>query len=362
MHVSSKSDRSQRLVERLEQRGLDLLLVTDIVNVRYLTGFTGTSGLCLVGREDLRFFTDFRYREQAGSEVGGFDVVIGGRDLYETLAGLLESMEKVSIGFDNEHLSVRRYLGLLESLPESTELIDAGGAVEELRAVKEDGELEAIGKATELADEVYVSVIEKGIIGRSEREVAWELERGMREAGAEAVSFPPIVASGQNGALPHAQAGNDTIDSDSFVVIDWGCTVGGYSSDCTRTVVTGDSSDEMKSVYKLVLDAQKSAVHEVSDGVEASKVDSRARTIIGKGGYAEMFGHGTGHGVGLEVHEAPRISQKSDAILLAGNVITIEPGIYLPGNFGVRIEDLVVVKDDGCEVLTGIDKEFQVVS
>ena len=360
--MSSKSDRSERLVERLEQRGLDLLLVTDIVNVRYLTGFTGTSGLCLVGREDRRFFTDFRYREQARSEVEGFDLVVGGRDLYETLAKLLESMGKMSIGFDHEHLSVRRYQGLIESLPESTEFIDAGGAVAELRAVKEDGELEAIGRAAELADEIYRSVIEQGIIGRSERDVAWELERGMREGGAEAASFPPIVASGQNGALPHAQAGDDRIESDTFVVIDWGCTFGGYSSDCTRTVVTGEPSDEMKSVYELVLDAQKSAVHEVSDGVEASKVDSRARTIIDEGGYAEMFGHGTGHGVGLEVHEAPRISQKSDAILLAGNVITIEPGIYIPGKFGVRIEDLVVVKDVGCKVLTGVDKELQVVS
>ncbi len=354
--------RTKRLIKKLEKHEIDVLLVSDIYNVRYLTGFTGTNGLCLIGSGTQQFVTDFRYREQAQAQVKGFDVAVGERDLFESSVRLLAGASPTRLGIDHEKISVSKYEALQGSLSSGVEMIQAGGLVEGLRAVKDEQELDAIDRAASLADEVFISVIEQGVVGRSEREIAWEIEKGLRESGAQVVSFPPIVASGPNGALPHADSGDERIAPDTLLVIDWGCVIDGYASDCTRTVATGTLSDEAESVYNLVRDAQRLALESVAAGIRAADVDSKARTTINDGGYAEMFGHGTGHGVGLEVHEEPRVSQKSDTKLQEGNVITIEPGIYVPGKFGVRIEDLVVVKDDGCKILTGIDKKLRVVS
>ncbi len=296
----NSSNRTERLVKKLEQSEIDVLLVSDIHNVRYLTGFTGTNGLCLVGSSGLQFITDFRYSEQARAQVNGFDIVVGERDLYESSVHLLSGVSPCRLGFDHEKISVSRYETLLDLLSNEVEMVQAGGVVECLRAVKDEQELDAIGRAAVLADEIYASVVEQGIVGRTEREVAWSLEKGLREAGAQDVSFPPIVASGPRGALPHAEPGDEPIAPDTLLVIDWGCVLDGYASDCTRTVATGTLSDEAESVYNLVRDAQRSALESVAAGIRAAEVDSKARTIINGGGYAEMFGHGTGHGVGLD--------------------------------------------------------------
>lgn len=360
--MSSSSSRIENLIRGLELQEVDLLLVSCPVNIRYLTGFTGTNALCLLGREKRLFITDFRYREQARTQVEELDTVIGDRELYESIPGIIGGESGLRLGIDHKQLSVGRYEGLRDLLPADVEIVFAGGIIEELRAVKDRSELKAIRQAAKLADAVFTSVLEGGMVGRSEREIAWQIERGLREAGAGSVAFAPIVAAGPNGALPHAQAGDYKIGPGLLVVIDWGCELGGYASDCTRTVSTGAIDHEAGSVYSTVLEAQRSALELVSAGVKASDVDQRARSVIEEAGYGQMFGHGTGHGVGLSVHEAPRISQRSDYVLKAGNVITIEPGIYLQGKLGVRIEDLVVVQERGCEVLTGIDKELQIVS
>jgi Xaa-Pro aminopeptidase len=344
--------RADRLVERLRERELDSLLVTNLVNVRYLSGFTGTNAICVVGPDQRTFITDFRYVERAQSEVPDFDRVRGKQDL------LSDAVERLSgrVGFEDQHMSVRQHKRLQDMLPESVELVPAGGVVEELRAVKEPEELTAMRAAAKLADEMYEYIASRGLVGRTEREVAVDVEREMRARGAEDPSFPSIVAAGANGALPHATPGDVEISADTLVIVDMGCRVDGYCSDCTRTFATGSLSDEAASVYELVLAAQEESLAAVRAGAEGRAVDAVARDRIAAAGHGEQFGHGLGHGVGLEVHEAPRLAQTAEGTLLPGNVVTVEPGVYVPGAFGVRIEDLVVVTDDGNEVLSHFPK------
>ncbi len=248
-----------------------------------------------------------------------------------------------------------------DRLPDRIELVGVEGLVEGLRAVKEPEEVAAIRAAAALADEAFAELIVGGLTGHSERELALRLEVEMRRRGAAGPSFDPIVAGGPHGALPHGRPTDEPVRAGELVVVDWGARLDGYCSDCTRTLATGVIDSEAAEIYQLVLDAQLAAVEDVKPGAVGRDVDAVARAAITSAGHGEHFGHGLGHGVGLEVHEAPRLAQPSEAVLASGNVLTVEPGVYIPGRFGVRIEDLVVVTDDGRDILTSISKEFTVV-
>jgi Xaa-Pro aminopeptidase len=362
--MSIYADRADRLTALMSPRDLDLLLVNHMVNVRYLCGFSGTNGVCLVGPGERVFITDFRYVERAKAEVTEYEVVRGKQDLLEQVVQLVQerASDGVRLGFEDHHMTVKTHARLASLLPQGVELVAAGGLVEELRAVKDDHELGLVGDATKMADELYRWLIaDHGLAGHTELEVARALERRAQDIGADALSFPPIVAAAENGALPHAKPREVAIPRDSLVIIDLGCCVDGYNSDCTRTFATGEVDEEAREVYELVRAAQAAAKQAVKPEAECSAVDGEARARIEQAGRGDEFGHGTGHGVGLEVHEAPRIAPNVNGRLETGNVVTIEPGVYAPGRFGVRIEDLVVVRPEGVEVLTSIPRELTVV-
>ena len=346
--------RTDRLVELLEARELDSLLVTDLLNVRYLTGFTGTNGACVVTRDERLFFTDFRYVEQARTQVPEYERVEAGRDMLGDLSGRLRGRA----GFDDEHLSVAAHAKLAEKLGSGVELVRAGGLVEQLRAVKEPEEVAAMRAAAELATAAYESLRERGLAGRTEREVAIQLVRFMEDAGAEGPSFPPIVAAAEHGASPHAVPRDVEIPRDTLVVIDMGAILDGYCSDCTRTVATGPLGQDAADAYELVKRAQQTGLEAVRAGASAKAVDAAARDVIAGAGLGDEFGHSLGHGVGLEVHEGPTLSVRSESELAAGNVVSVEPGVYLPGRFGIRIEDLVAVTETGADVFTRLSKDL----
>ncbi len=354
-------ERLERLVAALPEAGIDAILVTDLVNVRYLTGYSGSNGLAIVGPAQRTFLTDFRYVEQAAEEVDpSFERHRVAQDLLEAVGTAL-APHPLRLGFEDQHLSVRSHTRLRERLPDRAELVPAGGVIEGLRAVKDPGEIERIRAAAQLADEALELLLAQGLVGRSEREAALALELGMRELGAQRASFEPIVAAAGHGALPHAQPRDVVIEPGQLVVIDWGAMLDGYCSDCTRTVATGELDEEAKETYALVRSAQLAGLEAIHAGAKAREVDGLARGVIESGGRGEEFGHSLGHGVGLEVHEAPRLSQRSEETLVAGNVVTVEPGVYLPDRLGVRIEDLVAVTEQGCEVLTSIPKDLRTV-
>ncbi len=355
------ADRMRRLEELIAERELDLLLVTDLVNVRWATGFTGSSAVAVVGPDVRTFVTDFRYLTQSAEQVPDFERTIAQSDLLAGAAGTLPGDGPLRLGFDDATMAVKTHAHLRERLRDDIELVPAGGLVEELRAIKDADEVAKIREAALLADAALRAVLSKGLAGRTERDVALDLELEQRRRGAEAVSFPPIVASGAHGALPHAEPRDVEIPSGTLVVIDWGCQLDGYCSDCTRTYATGQPDPRDREVYEIVQRAQEAALAAVRPGPTGREVDAVARELIAAAGHGEHFGHGLGHGVGLAVHEAPRLSATSDAKLVAGQVVTVEPGVYLPGAVGVRIEDLVVVTEDGCEVLSGLPKDLTVV-
>jgi Xaa-Pro aminopeptidase len=354
------ADRATRLADLLPDAQVDLLLVTNLVNVRYMTGYTGSNGLALVGPDTRRFVTDFRYVEQAEAEVdASFECRRDQLELFDSIAAGLPSGD-VRIGFDDANLTVRQHARLRELLPDRVELVSAGGLVERLRAVKEPAEIERIRAATAIADAALTRVLKPGLAGRTEREIAAALEQAMRERGARRPSFDSIVAAGPHGALPHATPRDVVIEPGQLVVIDWGAELDGYCSDCTRTLAAGEPSLEAREIYELVLSAQLTGLEAVRAGVGGREVDAAARAVIEAAGHGEHFGHSLGHGVGSEIHEAPRLSTRSDDELQSGNVVTVEPAVYLPGQLGVRIEDLVVVTEDGCEILSSLDKALLV--
>jgi Xaa-Pro aminopeptidase len=371
----SAGERVGRLAAGLREREVDVLLVATQVNVRYLTGFTGTSGLALIAAEAAghrtgrhRFLTDFRYATQSATQVSdAFDREIVAGDLLEGAVQALASFGSAAgmhLGFDDGSLTVKQHVRLGELLGPEWELVPCAGAVERLRAVKDAGEIDRIRAATRLADEALRETLEAGVVGRTERDVAIDLELRMRRLGAESPSFPSIVAAGAHGALPHAEPRAREIRKNVLLTIDWGALHDGYCSDCTRTYATGERiSSRAREVYTLVLAAQEQALAAVRAGPNGKEVDAVARDLIEQAGEGDHFGHGLGHGVGIEVHEGPRLSRLAgEDPLQVGNVVTVEPGVYLPGRLGVRIEDLVVVTEDGQEVLTRLSKELTVVA
>jgi Xaa-Pro aminopeptidase len=359
--VSARADRSDRLIDGLAEPGVDVMLVTNLVNVRYLTGYTGTNGLALLGPETRVFITDFRYVEQAAEEVDpSFERRRAQQDLLEAIEDALPS-SSLRLGFEDSHVTVRTHARLRELLGDGVELAPVNGAVERLRAIKDPEEVERIRAACQLADAALEQLLADGLVGRTEREVALALESTMREMGAQRPSFETIVAAGPHGALPHAQPRDVVIQPGQLVVIDWGAELDGYCSDCTRTVATGELDEHAREIYALVRSAQLAGLEGVAPGRGGREVDSVARTVIERAGHGEHYGHGLGHGVGLEVHEAPRLSQRSQDELEPGNVVSVEPGVYLPGDLGVRIEDLVVVTERGADILTSVPKDLRIV-
>ena len=362
------AERAERLAALLGGEGLDRVIVGDLVrpgdsgpdaisNVRWLTGFTGTSGLALVSRHAAVFITDFRYRERAEHEVdGSFERVIAAQRLLPELASRLDGR----VGYDEDLTSVASLRKLEGSAGDGAELIPTSGLVERLRRTKDAAEQAAIAEAARLADEAYAWAVDRGFAGRTELDVARTTEARIRELGGEP-SFPAIVGSGENGALPHAMPSEREIRPGDLVVFDMGARVDGYCSDCTRTFAVGEIETEAREVYELVRHAQEEALGAIRAGVPGAAADEVARGIIRAGGHGDEFGHGLGHGVGLEVHEGPRLGQRSEDVLGAGDVVTVEPGVYVQGRFGVRIEDLVVVTEEGHRNLSGLPKELTTV-
>jgi Xaa-Pro aminopeptidase len=360
-------ERVEKLAALVAERELDALIVGDLVrpgdsgrtemaNLRWLTRFGGTSGVAIVGPGIATFITDFRYVERAEREIEGLELERAERQLLPALAQRLVGR----VGFDDANTSVKVKRRLEELAADGVELMPSAGLVERLRRQKDEGELAAIREAARLADEAYERAIEGGLAGRSEREVAAASAAGIRAEGGEP-SFPAIVAAGPNGALPHAEPTDREIGPGELVVFDLGAELDGYCSDCTRTFAAGEPGEEEREVYALVRAAQEEALGATRAGAEGVKVDSAARDPIAAAGHGEEFGHGVGHGVGIEVHEAPRLAPSSEDVLEAGDVVTVEPGVYVSGRFGVRIEDLVAVTDDGFENLSGLSKELRVV-
>jgi Xaa-Pro aminopeptidase len=330
------------------------LLVSNPVNVRYLTGFASSNAALLVEPERVRLFSDFRYAEAARA-VEGVEFVETKRSLVAALAELLEG----KVGFEADAVSYTAWETLKAG---GLALVPRRGLVEALRAVKDEGELDATRHAGEITSEAYARFAEERFVGRTERDLAWRLDGLFHELGAQAPAFETIVASGPNGARPHARPTDREIGAGETVVIDAGAMVAGYCADCTRTFATGPLPDELKDAYAACLEGQLAGLEAVRAGVTGVDADAAAREKIEAAGLGEKFGHGLGHGVGLEVHEAPRLSRESTDTLAAGNVVTVEPGVYLEGLGGIRIEDLVIVTENGAEVLTSSTKDPVTVS
>jgi Xaa-Pro aminopeptidase len=341
-------------VDRLRPSLEEPFLVTNPTNVYYLTGFHSSNAALLVDEQRVCLFTDFRYAERA-REVEDVEFTETPRSLYKELPELLSGR----IGFEPAHLTYANHQTLNVG---GIELVPRPGLVEALRTVKDEDELERIRRAARITDQAYERLAEEPFIGRTESELAWRMQELFHELGAEEPAFPSVVATGPNGSRPHAEPGERRIEQGQLVVVDAGAKVDSYCSDCTRTFSTGELPDELCRAYHVCLDGQQKGVEATRAGSEATAVDAAARDVIAEAGFGDNFRHGLGHGVGLNVHEAPRVAVDSVDTLAAGNVVTVEPGIYLEGLGGVRIEDLVFVTDEGPEVLSSFTKELVEVS
>lgn len=351
-------ERLERIRVRLSDEGLDWLLVSGPENRRYLSGFTGSSGYLLISQEEALLATDFRYFQQVQEQAPAYTLAKMQGGTVESLASILQQhvAEGARLGFEAEHLTVALYEKLRGAVG-AAQWVPTQGLVENLRAVKEPGEIQAIRRAVALADEVLEAILPTLRPGMTEKEVAWRLESAMRERGAEKVSFDLIVASGPNGAKPHAVTSDRPLGKGEPIVIDMGCVVDGYCSDLTRTIVLGEPDGRFRDLYDLVLRAQRAAEEGIRPGMTGREADALAREVIDAAGYKEEFGHSLGHGVGLEVHELPRLSALAEEPLQEGMVFTVEPGVYIPGWGGIRIEDMAVLQRDGVEVLTACTKD-----
>jgi Xaa-Pro aminopeptidase len=350
--------RLSKLRETLAADGLDAMFVTQPQNVRYLSGFTGGDGSVLVvTRQEAVVVTGFIYREQVQREAPDWELVEAKDRLISVFPDLVARLGVRRVGFESTHLTVDRHREWAEALPDC-ELVPVKGVVEGLRSVKGEDEIDAIAKAVVLADSAFAHIVKLIRPGMTEKEVGWELEKYMRTHGAEKVSFDIIVGSGPNGAMPHATVSERVIRAGEPIVMDLGAVVGGYCSDLTRTILLGEPDENFRTVYDTVLRAQVHAEAKIVPGMTGQEADAIAREIIAEAGYGGAFGHGLGHGVGLAVHENPRVSRvEGENVLEPAMVFTVEPGIYLPGWGGVRIEDIVVLHEDGCQVLSRAPKE-----
>lgn len=353
--------RRQKLLRSLGKHQAGALLVTNFTNVSYLTGFSGDDSYLLVSRDATVLISDSRYTTQIGEECPTLDVAIRktNEKILDAVERVVKAAKLTALGFESNSTTVDQLKSWEERLP-AVEFVPISGAVEELRQIKDASEIQAIREAIHQAERGF-AVLRASLTGdQREREVAHNLEHTMRQFGARGVSFDPIVAVGDRAALPHARAGDRRIGEADFVLVDWGATNSqGYKSDLTRVLVTGKILPKLEKVYKVVLTAQRQAIERIGPGVKCCDVDAVARTIISKANYGKYFGHGLGHGIGLDIHEGPRLGPTSETELKPGMVVTVEPGIYLPGWGGVRIEDDVLVTRDGHEVLTSVPKEFE---
>ena len=327
-------------VDRLRLKLEEPLLVSDPANIRYLSGFVSSNAALLVDSDRVQLYTDYRYAESARA-IEGVEFVEAKRDLYQTLSELLSGR----IGFEGTSLTYERYARLHAG---GVDAVARYGLVEALRVVKDENELDSIRRAAQIADIAFERFVDEAdFVGQTESDLAWLMEQFVHDAGADGVSFSVLVASGPNAAKPHTAPGERRLERGETVIVDWGCMVDGYASDCTRTLATGSLPDELLSAYEVCLDAQLAGLDAVTPGASGPGVDAAARDRIEAAGFGDAFGHGLGHGVGLLVHEDPRLAQESRSTLAAANVVTVEPGIYLPGLGGIRIEDLAVVREDG---------------
>jgi Xaa-Pro aminopeptidase len=344
--------RLDKLRQKLIEEELDAILITQPQNRRYLSGFTGSAGVLLISAEQAILATDFRYYEQVAKQAPDFELARVGYEFTKVLPDLVVQVGAKRVGFEAVHLPYAQYQEW-DEVAEGFELAPTKELVEELRAVKDEGELEVIRRAVALADEAMTYVLDVMEPGMTERAVAWEIETYMRTHGADKVAFDLIVAGGPSGAMPHARPSEAPIRAGEPIVMDIGAQTEGYHSDLTRTACLGAPDDRFREIYDIVLQAQLAAEEGIRAGMTGQEADALARSVIEEAGYGEYFGHGLGHGVGLAVHEKPRLSKLSEEeVLQPGMVVTIEPGIYLPGWGGVRIEDIAVVGEDGVEVLT----------
>jgi Xaa-Pro aminopeptidase len=351
---------NQRLValrQELAEQGFDAILITQPENRRYLSGFTGSAGVLLISQDQAVLATDFRYYEQVEKQAPDFRLAKITDKFVTLFPELVQQVGAKRVGFESAHLTVDQHQQWLE-VAEGFELVPTKELVEKIRAVKDEDELRKIKKAIALADQAIAHIA--GFIepDMTEKEVAWELEVFMRTRGAKKLAFDTIVGSGPNGAMPHATVSERVIKAGEPIVMDMGAMVDGYNSDLTRTICAGRADDKFREIYSIVLEAQLAAERNIRPGMTGKQADGIARQVIEQAGYGENYGHGLGHGVGLAVHEKPVVGRLSEDVLQPGMVFTVEPGIYLPGWGGVRIEDIVVMREDGVEVLTQASKEL----
>lgn len=346
----------QKIRQALQQADPPALLVTSAHSRRYLTGFTGTAGVAVITADEAFFITDFRYTEQANDQIEGYEIIEQKTTLIEAVAQLVEDKQLTKLGFEQDAMTYAEYDRYANAL--KAELVPTSGLVEKIRLIKTEDELTIIKQACKIADDAYEHILTFIKPGMTELEVSNELEFFMRKQGATSSSFDIIVASGTRSALPHGVATEKVIESGDFVTLDFGAYYNGYVSDVTRTLAVGEPSDKLKEIYQVVLDSQLLALEKIKPGMTGKEADAISRDYIASKGYGEAFGHSLGHGIGLEVHEGPGLSSRSDVVLEPGMVITIEPGIYLPGIGGVRIEDDALVTETGVEKLTHTSKEL----
>jgi len=354
--VINAETRSEKLRRVIISKKIDAVLVTNISNVRYLSGFTGSSAFVVISRSGAFFFTDSRYTEQSGYEVRGFEIGLERGDRIAVISGLVKKLGIRRLGFESG-ISYEFYMKLFR-LP--VKLVAQQGLIEDMRLIKDSLEISCIRKAVRRAEEAFIATKPFIKVGVRERMVALRLEMELRERGCRRIPFDIIVASGKHSSLPHAGQTDKKIEKGDFVIIDWGGEADGYYSDMTRTLLmSGEGLDQKKKIYNTVNRAREKALLTVSSGCNTTAIDAAARTFIAEHGYGEYFGHGTGHGVGLDVHEAPRISWVGDRKLVDGMVFTVEPGIYIPGIGGVRIEDMTLVSGKG-RILTSLSRKLEI--
>lgn len=351
--------RLQRLRKMLEEKNVDGMLITSSSNLRYMTNFTGTAGAAVISLTDAKFITDFRYTDQASEQVKEFDIVRHRVPMIEEVAKQTEKMKIQRLGFEQDYVTYSRYHAYKKAL--KAELVPVSGLIEQLRMMKDEEEIAMIKQAAEIADAAFEHIVAHIRPGVKELDIANELEFFMRKKGASSSSFDTIVASGFRSCLPHGVASEKRIEAGELVTLDFGAYFRGYCSDITRTVAVGELSDELKRIYTIVKEAQERGVEGIKAGMSGKQADALTRDYISEKGYGEYFGHSTGHGIGLEIHEGPTLSVKSETVLKPGMVVTVEPGIYLPGVGGVRIEDDVLITETGNDVLTKATKELLVV-